>query len=348
MGLEIGIAEVQLRNLIFPHSRDKIPAAVEDLAAIFKENCKPVAVQNLIPVYVRPGELQEILIRSNAKSEDVQRCRPPYPRLDPPSQIHALHGRQRFEAALQSLGPQTWWGIKIFCISDSSNPEIVLYDEMNQFSQQRPCSDGEVFRRVCFHERAGQWKRANEWRLRLSHSKRSHLGRLLDSGALRERIYELTQYPGFCDGLELGIIHKHLAEHCVEEICNYLDHIKDTWAKITLDKPEIKQATDAKTVEALERLAPSCAYVDQESIKSLMHSGTLFPRISDLNLRCEIEQQLLNIGVIIPSIETFHKNMGYLRIGMRILRDHLLGRPRWSKAKLWPRTCEASGAQEQT
>lgn len=327
MGSEIGIAQVQLRNLVFPHSRDKIPAAVENLAAVFKENCKPVAVQNLIPVYVRPGELEEILKRSNVRSEDIQRCRPPYPRLDPPSHINALHGRQRSEAALQSFGPQTWWGIKIFCISDRSNPETVLYDEMNQFSSQKPDSDMEIFRRVCLHQRAGQWNRAHEWRLRLSESKRRSLGGLLASGAVCDRMYELTQYPGFRQSLKLGIMQKHLAEHCVEEICYYLDHIKDTWARITLDKLEVQQATDLKTVEALERLAPSCASIDQEKIESLMRSGVLFPRVSDPGLRREIEQQLINIGVIIPSIKTLQENMSYLHIGMRILREHLLGRP---------------------
>ena len=327
MVLLIGIAQVQLQNLLFHHSRGKIPSAVERLIGIFLENCDPAAVQNQIPVYVRPGELQQILEQSQLAMGDIQTGLPPYPRLDTRSKIHALHGRQRYEAALQCFGPEAWWVIRIYCLANDSVPETLLHDEINEYSQQTPFSDGEVLRQVCFYQQAGDWKRVKRWCARLSANKQRCLSKLLKSRAICERMFGLVQYPGLCGGLELGNIHKVLAEHCDEEICYHLDHIKDIWNMITLQKPEVREATDAATVLALERLAPACGYADQQNVRSLMSSGVIFSNISNPDVRREIEQQLLNVGVIIPSIKTFHENMAYLKIGLRILREHLLGRP---------------------
>lgn len=321
----LGTAQIQLQNLTFHVSRDKIPTAIERLAEVFLENCDPVAVQNQIPVYIWPSELQHILGQSQATIAEIQRGQHPYPRLYPPAKVRCLHGRQRYEAALQSLGPQTWWVVRIYCIAEGNSPETLLLHEMTEFSLQTPYSDGEVFRRVYTYQRAGQWKLANDWRLRLSNSKQKAVKSLLHSGIIGEKMYELTDYPGLSAGLQLGNVQKHLALHCDEEICNYLQHIKDTWSRITLNSPEVRKATDIETVEALQLLAPSCGYRDQETVKELMRSGNIFSRITNSGLRQDIEQQLLDIEVVIPSIETFHGNMRYFSIGMRILRDHLLG-----------------------
>ena len=134
MVLFIGTAEIQLRNLSFPYSRSKIPNAVERLTAVFTEHCDPTALNNQIPVCVQPQELQQILAQSHANIAEIRQGQRPYARLQPSAKVRGLHGRQRYEAALQCLGPQTWWAIRIFCIADGSTPETLLRDEMTDFS----------------------------------------------------------------------------------------------------------------------------------------------------------------------------------------------------------------------
>ena len=326
---ELGYAQIQLRNLTFPFARDKELAAVDCLAAIFKERCDPDAMENQIPVFVSPSELVHILTQTpGIELETLAHGQPPFPRLKPTGDVRCLHGRQRYEAAMRNFGPEKWWSVRIFRIPEGSDPEILLLRHIDQSSHQMKLSDGDVFRHVFACRRMRQRENENYWHLHLSKDKKGALKRILEDEVMSELLYELTDYPGLRNGWQLGNIDKHFADRCPEEIYNYLRHIKETWRKITLNNSDVRLATDNETVKELTLLCPSASYADNDKVRLLMRSGKLFGSISDSHLRGQIEQQLLGIGVVIPSIETFHGNMKYLRVGMRILRDHLLdGRP---------------------
>lgn len=320
----VGNAQIQLESLIFPYSREKIPSAINYLARIFEENCDPAA--NQIPVCVSRSELDRILEHSHVQEEALTQQRLPYPQLHPGATVRCLRGRQRYEAALRVLGPQTWWSVRLFCIPNDCRPDILLKREINDLSYETPYSDGEVFHRIYSYQLEGEWELANDWRLRLTtYVQDKALPRLLGMENIARRLYELTSYPGLRDGLKLGSIETYLATHCDEEICHYLRHVNEVWQTITLNNPEIQQATDDETVRALERLAPSASRNDSRTITELMFSRKLFTTISSPIIRDQIQEQLLQIGVVIPSIETFHENMGYLSIGMSILRENIVG-----------------------
>lgn len=322
---EVGNAQIELRNLTFPFARDRDPVAVDRLAAIFKERCDPDATGNQIPVFVSPSELALILTQTpGIELETLGHGRRPYPQLKPTGNVRCLHGRQRYEAAMRNFGPDTWWSVRIFRIPEGSDPQILLLRHIDQSSHQTKPSVGDVFRQVFACRRRRQRENENHWLLQLSNNKKRALKKLLKDEVMSELLYELTDYPGLRPGLQLGNIIRHYADKCPEEIYNYLRHIKDTWRRITLDKLDIRMATDNETVKELTLLCPSASYADSDKVRSLMRSGKIFNSISDFHLRGQIEQQLLGIGVVIPSLETFHGNMRYLRLGMRILRDHLL------------------------
>ncbi|KID95697.1 hypothetical protein MAJ_08343, partial [Metarhizium majus ARSEF 297] len=320
----LGGAQVQLRNLTFPHSRDKIPAAIDRLVRVFNEHCDPVAKQNQIPIYFWPSELEQVYAQCNISLVDLMRDQHPYPRLQSVTNVRCLQGRQRCEAAIRTLGPQAWWNVRVFLVPEGHHPENLLQRVINDHLFETPPSDGEVFRRTYAHWRAGQMGHIDHVNLHLSEDKKTGLRRLMKKNLVAEAMYKLTDYPGLRSGLQLSNIKKHLCERCPEEICNYLTHIYNTWGKITLCNPQIQQATDTVTVQALQRLAPSASHVERGEIRNMMRSGKLWSDVSDANLRAEIELQLLNTGVIIPSIKTFHENMRYLVLGMRIFRNHLL------------------------
>ncbi|KID63001.1 hypothetical protein MBR_09924, partial [Metarhizium brunneum ARSEF 3297] len=321
---ELGYAQIQLRNLTFPFARDKELAAVDCLAAIFKERCDPDAMENQIPVFVSPSELALILTQTpGIELETLAHGQPPFPRLKPTGNVRCLHGRQRYEAAMRNFGPEKWWSVRIFRIPEGSDPEILLLRHIDHSSHQMKLSDGDVFRHVFACRRMRQRENENYWHLHLSKDKKGALKRILEDEVMSELLYELTDYPGLRNGWQLGNIDKHFADRCPEEIYNYLRHIKETWRKITLNNSDVRMATDNETVKELTLLCPSASYADNDKVRLLMRSGKLFGSISDSHLRGQIEQQLLGIGVVIPSIETFHGNMKYLRVDQdTILRAH--------------------------
>ncbi|QLI70295.1 uncharacterized protein G6M90_00g068500 [Metarhizium brunneum] len=333
---ELGYAQIQLRNLTFPFARDKELAAVDCLAAIFKERCDPDAMENQIPVFVSPSELALILTQTpGIELETLAHGQPPFPRLKPTGNVRCLHGRQRYEAAMRNFGPEKWWSVRIFRIPEGSDPEILLLRHIDHSSHQMKLSDGDVFRHVFACRRMRQRENENYWHLHLSKDKKGALKRILEDEVMSELLYELTDYPGLRNGWQLGNIDKHFADRCPEEIYNYLRHIKETWRKITLNNSDVRMATDNETVKELTLLCPSASYADNDKVRLLMRSGKLFGSISDSHLRGQIEQQLLGIGVVIPSIETFHGNMKYLRVANNLFLPRML---RENEICLYPST----------
>ncbi len=55
-----------------------------------------------------------------------------------------------------------------------------------------------------------------------------------------------------------------------------------------------------------------------------MQSGELFRTVRDPGLRARIEQRILQIKVLIPSVKSFHKNMKYLQIVNHVIESHLI------------------------
>lgn len=222
------------------------------------------------------------------------------------------------------LGPEAWWTVRLFCIPADSNVTTCLSKETDQYSFQTPPSDGDIFCRIREYQEAGRLEQSQHWRLRLSRGKKMALRAIELRPALLAHLDKLRAFPGLWDGFQLGCIERHLALHATEEMLCYLRHIDKTWQQITLGNQELSNAADMATVKGLELRAPAVSRVDAVVVRDLMRSGVLFSRVADPTLRIRLQDSVLRIRCIIPSIATFHENMKNLSIGMHILQDYLL------------------------
>lgn len=227
--------------------------------------------------------------------------------------------------AVDVLGPNAWWTVKLFCIPEGSNPGRLLRKVIEHTSHETPATDGEILLQVREYEDCGSYDLADDWRCRLSKSKRVGLRAIELRHDLLSKLCQLRVFPGLWAGLELGNIQKHLSLHATEEMLCYLQHIHDIWHRITLGNPVVQQATDTVTVQALQLRAPMASTKDAEAVQSLMRSKVLFRRIASEELRATLQDNLRSIEHLIPSIKTFHENMKYLSVCMVILKKHVLG-----------------------
>lgn len=318
----IGSCELQLSKIHFIAGREAKRVAITKLVERFKISCDPQDHQ--IPIVVSPEELQVVLSESHVSLDDIVQRRIPRPKLNPSRKLCGIHARQRYEAAIRVFGPNMWWTVRVYCIPAGSNISELLPKETDQFYYQTPPSDGEVFLKVREYEESDRAACATLWRLKLSTCKQVALGALERQEHFLEKFDQLRAFPGLWEGFQLGNIQRCNALYATEEILHYLQHIRDIWERLTLYDPVVQQATDVATVQNLELLAPAISSSDGDKVRELMESRQLFRNICDSGMRNRLQDAILQISVLIPSIRTFHENMKLLTIGMMILRDHVL------------------------
>ncbi|KFY69470.1 hypothetical protein V496_00217, partial [Pseudogymnoascus sp. VKM F-4515 (FW-2607)] len=203
----------------------------------------------------------------------------------------------------------------------------VLQLEQNNFHHQTSYSDGEIYLKIVEATTFGLDKNVQIWKARLSDCKVTGVDSLLRHEEISGAFNELRDFPGLWKGLELGNIEKLLALHmdeAMKEIIHYLRHIKSVWDKITLGKDALKRAVCPETVQFLSLRAPAASKADRISIVQEMRHGTIFQSVQENDKRA-IKRTLLNLPVIIPTIKTLHENQKLVRIGVKILKDTILG-----------------------
>lgn len=277
----IGTCVVQLKSFFFESGREKDDRATRTLVQVLKESSEQHDKHNQIPVAVSLEELHQVLNDSSISMQEIARSEAPYPKLFPIRKLRCLHGRQRYEAAIELYSLEAWWPVRLFCIPEGCDPNHIpsLRREIDQYYYQTPSSDGEIFRKIRSYEDMHQRDWAHTWRLRLSRSKQKALRAIELRAPLLAKLDQLRLFPGLWDGFELGNIARHLSLHADDEVLRYLEHIFNVWNKITLGNPVIREATDTATVNKLQLRVPSASTVDVDTIKRLMQSGSIFTRI---------------------------------------------------------------------
>ncbi|KAK8070349.1 hypothetical protein PG994_006965 [Apiospora phragmitis] len=323
----IGIGQIQVVNLSVDLCRDKDENAIKKLQSIFQRHCEPEIDINHIEVKLWPSELDEVLASSAISFEDLARTRPPFRQIRSSRKIDCIHGRQRLEAAMRTSGPETWWTAKLYCIPEGTDPLLLLQPHAERYHYETRRPDGYIYWKVRQYQEQGDSESENEWMGRLSLHKQKALKRLLDLPEIVVQLDRLTKrFPGLRSGLELGNVEKHLASRGREAMERCLEHTFEVWDKISLQEEDIGLATDTQTVENIQRLAPSASRKDRILIQQLMCSRVLYPLVNNMDRRKRIESAILGLGVMIPSIKTFHENMKYFSIGADILKSKILTR----------------------
>ena len=185
-------------------------------------------------------------------------------------------------------------------------------------------SDGELYSLIREHMKKENEQGVDECRNRLSGCKQISLNGLLLRVPILRRLDQLQIFPGILSGLELGNVHKHLSLHCDSNIIHFLEsHIKNTWLDITGNEPSVQRHVDPITVRRLQFRVPAASASDRRLITQMFDDGDIFEGMSDTEMRERVKQNVLALKVVIPSVESFHENMKFFSLGMKIIRKNI-------------------------
>jgi hypothetical protein len=124
----VGIVHVNISSLDFIDnigSREVDNQNVDILVEAFKHGCFPDAVQNQIPAFIIPAELDRALRASQLTATDLQTSllRKPYPILNlGQEKLYCLYGRHRLAAAVKER--HYWWTIRILSFEPGNKLSI--------------------------------------------------------------------------------------------------------------------------------------------------------------------------------------------------------------------------------
>ncbi|KAK4552385.1 hypothetical protein LTR86_010399 [Recurvomyces mirabilis] len=238
--------------------------------------------------------------------------------------LKCLNGWARVLAAKQHLDRNDqWWVARIYAWVQVSPAEQLLAAE--EYRNEQPHSDGEIFRKVCLYRRDGLCDDERRWWERLSLSKAKDLRQLLAVEAYAKAFEKLLEWPGLWDPVHLGSLHRLLPMRCTEEALAYLEYISEALTTITCPALEdlLPAAVDAITVHHLQGLSPSKSRADAETVTSLMQRRVIFPTVSDVRTRDRLLRSILDYPDMIPSLFTFFESLKYLEPGAQVLKSLL-------------------------
>lgn len=90
---------------------------------------------------------------------------------------------------------------------------------LEEYSNERPASDGEIYRKLRQYESEHNARFRKRWWSRLSENKEKRLKALLDHDDFRDAFDKLLVVPGLWAGLRIGSLGKLTAIKC-DEVCN--------------------------------------------------------------------------------------------------------------------------------
>ncbi|KAB8069052.1 hypothetical protein BDV29DRAFT_195186 [Aspergillus leporis] len=269
-----GTAKINL-NQIVPHpsiARKLDPKNVHRLCEIFrKDHCRPLDLHNHVTAVVSRHHLDGALHAAHVSAHDLM-TNPSdrYAHLQfPIGQVQCLHGQHRLKAAEELL-------------PDSDQCPCLQAALVDEYSNERPPSDGEVYRKLSAHEDV-----------------RAAFDALLALPALLEH------------GMKLGSIPRALAINVDEEMVNGLTHLFEYWASLVGHDRSKMLKIDVHTVGALQLLAPGVSNKDKKEAKGLVLSGAVFSNFTKSE-RVSIWKRLKKKKDIVPSLYSFFQNLWYL------------------------------------
>lgn len=343
----VGVIRCPLRCLVpYGEGRQIDDRIVDRLVRRYrKATCDSSDQNHHIQGIITYGDLNSILASLRLTREALYDTikQDEYPLL-PSHNIAYFRGRHRIAAAT-ILDPDAAWAVQLHCVKadwvsfpatlafESPQRESHIQDEVEFSSCESAYSDGEIYRLIRKYTALGDTARVDEVRSRLTPCKEISLNGFLKRHDLVTTLDALLEFPGMLGGLQLGNIHKHLALHADELIKRNFEHIHRSWSTITNHDPQIKKCANFVTIRSLQLRAPMASASDRTAIKRLFEDRVVFSQITDIQIRRELEQRILGLDIVIPSIETFHENMKLISIGVHILRDLVLEKKARGKGK---------------
>ncbi|PWW77220.1 hypothetical protein C7212DRAFT_181748, partial [Tuber magnatum] len=284
--------------------------------------------EHRIPVIIELGVLATALETSGVDAETLigSRDGPPVLHL-PDSSLECLHGQHRILAANRYLGSDSrWWVVDRYDKGNGLDSSERLQQYFHEgYPNSKSMSDGEILWRIRLYNRSGQRDLEQNMWCYVSLSKRKDLRQLLANGALRKAFDNLLHWPGLWPSMRLGTLHRLLTMRCDEEAVRYLQHIRNIWTRICMDRANVVVGADCKTVEMLQLRAPCASSADWKYINQEMDSKLLFPTITDINDRKVVRESIHQMRQI-PSLFTFFADLKYLETYAKAFRS-IIGSP---------------------
>lgn len=139
---QVGVAEVKLHVLDFPHSKSPNAENVQRLARLFKESrgCRPGDLENRIPAIIKDADLREALALSGLSREALHCHSGKFAKLEfPPGfRLECLAGQARVQAAEEvSRSREPRWVVSLFIAGLWRPVENTYTSDMTQQRYQR-------------------------------------------------------------------------------------------------------------------------------------------------------------------------------------------------------------------
>ncbi|PQE17585.1 incA domain-containing protein [Rutstroemia sp. NJR-2017a WRK4] len=325
----LGVALVRLKNLKYesPPGRPSIPLQPKKfnhwVREFSLEGCIPSIPRNRIRAKISQSILNDALSLSGITIDDLKDGEA-LQHLELPEGILLAynHGQHRLEAAKRHVYPHNvWWAVEL--LEDSSSQFSDFADETDALGpgfaiqeQDRniesfPHDDGTVFRLI---EAERAWARA--W---CSKQAEVDLKAIEKRPALYAAFSALRPFIGLWQSFQKGTLHRFNRLKCdhghqlmTQELIHYLHHIKNTWITIIGGDYNLAEGIDANTVELLEARAPVKSTADKEYILEQFENYSVFPCVYDEVARARLQQNVLSIDGMIPSIRTFTEDTLWL------------------------------------
>ncbi|KFY02467.1 hypothetical protein V490_00495 [Pseudogymnoascus sp. VKM F-3557] len=340
----VGLAWVKLANLKYepPLGRPSIPLQSRKIGALLDKfrdpGCFPNVQRNRIQAKISPSVLAQALRLSGVNIEDLQNTES-LQKLEFPEGVVLTHthGQHRLEAArLHTYPHNVWWAVDLLNEEDLT-PQFDV-EEQNRNVESIPHSDGTVFR---FLEIEGPWKKG--W---CSKRVEVDVKAIEKRPALYKALAELRPFVGVWDAFSKGTLARINTLKIDHEIIHYLKWMLSKYLFIIDGDLEIAEIFDAETVKGIEARAPMVSLADREHImERFREEKPIFSKIGESATRARLQQNVLAINGLIPSMKTFLADTLYLEdclLAMKILIDPTTRQSRDSLRHMWhgfPTSC---------
>ncbi|PGG99690.1 hypothetical protein AJ80_09304 [Polytolypa hystricis UAMH7299] len=302
-----GTAKVNLDDIYFDSqsSRQLDQKNIDRLCRIFQEEgCQNLSLAHHVPAVVCRNHLAAALGRANSSAHALltaPESDPPLLRFQP-GQLQGLHGRHRIAAGLQRLSPtHRWWAVDIYLDDLGEDLKTTLIEE---YSNEKPPSDGEIYRKIRQYANDGNLHGELRWKARLCPNSQARLNSLNKNTRLRHAFDGVLGIPGHRSAMRISMLHRVLAVRCDEEIAHYLNYVRDFWLGLLDDGRASVAKLDQHTVEELELMAPC---IEAKKVQGLILSGQIFADF-DEDGRAAIWEKLRLFNGLVPSLHSFFED----------------------------------------
>ena len=169
--------------------------------------------------------------------------------------------------------------------------------------------------------KAERYNLADEWCSSLSKSSKKHMKMILKRPKIVCALNKLLPFYGLWSDFQPGNWAKRLAAHSDELILNYLSYMSNTYDSMAVGlEPHFFNEV---LVDALQYRVPSESVTDRQRLSEAIATSFL-----ETDKKRVFENNVMRQNSIIPSFLTFHENMRYITIALKIVEQLLPAKKR--------------------